>query len=285
MEVKVRRKSGDIILTVTIPAERVKEVFAEIKRDALKEVSTPGFRKGKVPKAIAEKRLNEDVLAEALFNQLIPPTYAEALKKEKVRPIVPPQLKVTSYQKDSNLVFEAKTAERPVIELGNYKAALKKLKGKVIFGPDGKPLSARASTQITAKQVLEKLREVVDLTIPSVLIEREVQRMLSSLLKQVQTLGITIDQYLAAEGKTVDRLREEYRETAEKNLKDEFTVSEITQKENIEISSKEVDEAVAAAPDEKARKAFKEGSGRQYITNILRQRKTIEYLLKLAESD
>jgi len=281
MKIEVKRESGEVVLNVTIPAQKVKEAFAEVKEGALKEVSVPGFRKGKGPRKIAEKHLSEDSLAEMLFNRLIPPTYAEALKKEGVKPIVPPQLKILSYQKDADLVFEAKTAERPEIKLRDYKAALKKLKGKVIYGPDGKPL--KGGTKITAGQVLEKLRETVDLKIPPVLIEQEVQRMFSSLIDQTQKLGITIDQYLASQGKTVDQLRKEYRETAEINLKDEFILSEITAKEKIKVTPKEIEEAIEAAPDGKTKEAFSKDRGRLYIEDILRKRKTIEFLIKLAE--
>lgn len=281
MKVELTRESGEISLTITIPAQKVKEDFAKIKEEALKEVSVPGFRKGKAPKKIAEKQLDEDKLTEALFNRLIPPAYAEAIEKEKIRPIIPPQLKVLSFKKDADLVFEAKTAERPEVKLGTYKSALKELKGKVIFGPDGKPLKGGAKA--TAAQVLEKLREITELKIPPILIEQEVRRMLSTLLDQTQTLGITVDQYLSSQGKTADQLRKEYRETAEKNLKDEFIISEIAKEEKIEVNSKEIEEAIEATPDEKTREAFSQDRGRAYIEDILRKRKTIEHLLRLAE--
>lgn len=281
MKIEVKRESGEVVLNVTIPAKKVKEDFARIKEEALKEVSVSGFRKGKAPKKIAEKHLSEDSLAEMLFNRLIPPTYAEALKKEGVKPIIPPQLKILSYQKDTDLVFEAKTAERPEIKLRDYKATLKKLKGKTIYGPDGKPL--KGGTKITAGQVLEKLRGTVDLKIPPVLIEQEVQRMFSSLIDQTQKLRITIDQYLASQGKTVDQLRKEYRGTAEINLKDEFILSEIAAKEKIKVTPKEIEEAIEAAPDEKTKEIFGQDRGRAYIEDVLRKRKTIELLLKIAE--
>lgn len=281
MKTEVKRESGEVTLTITIPAQKVKRVFAEIKKEALKEVSVPGFRKGKVPQKIAEKHLSEDSLSETLFNRLIPPTYAEVLEKEGIKPITPPQVKILSYQKDVDLVFEAKTAERPEIKLGGYKTVLKQLKGKVIYGPGGKPL--KGGEKITAGQVLEKLREAVALKVPSILIEQEVQRMLSSLIDQTQRLGITVDQYLASQGKTIDQLRKEYHETAERNLKDEFILNEIAVKEGIKVNPKEIEETIEVAPDEESKEVFRKDRGRLYIEDILRKRKTIEYLLKLAE--
>lgn len=281
MQTKTKRESGEVTLTITIPAKKVKETFTKIKEEALKEVSAPGFRKGKAPKKIAEKHLDEDKLSEALFNQLVPPAYADAVKKEEVSPIIPPQLKILSFKKDKELVFEAKTAERPKVNLGNYKAALKKLKGRIIYGPDDKPL--KGGVKITAAQVLEKLRETVELVIPPILIEQEVQRMLSSLLEQSQTLGITVEQYLASQGKTADQLRKEYREMAERTLKDEFIITKITKEGGIKVAPREIEEAISAAPDEKTRENFRKDYGRRYIEDILRKRKTIEFLIKLVE--
>jgi FKBP-type peptidyl-prolyl cis-trans isomerase (trigger factor) len=286
MEVEVKRDNGDAILTVKIPAKRVGEAFAEIKKSALKEVAVPGFRKGKAPKNIAEKRLDEDKLAEALFNRLIPAAYAEALEKEKIKPIVPPQIKITSFKKDADLIFEAKTAEKPEVKLGNYEDALRKIKGKIIYGPDGKPLSAKdgkGKTRITAGQVLDKLREIVEVAIPPMLIEQEIQRMLSALLNQTQTLGITVEQYLAAEGKNIEQLRKEYRETAERGLKDEFIISEIAHEKKMEVGKKEIEDMIAAAPDETSRKEFAKEGGRRYIETVMRKRKTIEHLLHVVE--
>jgi len=281
IKTEVKRNSGEITLTITIPAKKVKGAFAKIKEEALKEVSAPGFRKGKVPREIAEKRLSEDSLAESLFNHLIPPAYTGALREQEVNPIIPPQLRVLKYQKDADLVFEARTAERPKIKIGNYEAALEKLKGKVIYGPNGKPVEG--GERVTAAQVLEKLREIAELELPPILVEQEVQRMFSSLLDQAQTLGLTIEQHLSSQGKTVDQLRKDYQEIAKKNFKDEFILSEIAKVKGIKVDTKEIEEAIKAAPDERARKTFSEERGRLYIEEILRKRKTIEHLLRIAE--
>jgi len=281
VKIEVKRNFGEVTLTITISTQKVTETFTKIKKEALREVSAPGFRKGKVPTRIGEKQLSEDSLAEVLFNKLIPPAYTAAIEKEDIKPIIPPQLKILSYRKDTDLVFEAKTAERPKINLKDYKTSLKKLKGKLIYEPEGKPL--KGGEKVTAGQVLEKLRETAELTIPPILIEQEVQRMLSSLIDQTQKLGITVEQYLLSQGKTAEQLKKEYQEIAERNLKDEFIVSEITIREKVEITPQEVEEAIAAAPDEKTKETFHQEAGRHYIEDILRKRKTLEFLIKISE--
>lgn len=262
----IQRNNGEVTLTITIPAQQVKETFARVRGQALKEVKLPGFRPGNAPVELAERQLDENALTQTLFQELVPVAYAQAVTKEGIKPIVPPQISIKEFKKEEDLVLEARTAERPAVILGDYKKTLKGLKG---------------GEKITAAQVLEKLRETAKIEVPHLLVDNEVQRMLSSLIDQVRSLGLTIDQYLSSQGKTSDRLRQEYHEVAQKNLKDEFTLSEVAQVEKITVSEKEIGEAIEAAPDEKTKAGLAEERGRAYLEDVLRKRKTIEFLLKI----
>lgn len=278
---EITRKGSEITLTITIPAKQVKEAFKRIKDTALKEVEVSGFRPGKAPREVAEKQLNEDALAQNLFQEIVPLAYAQTVSKEGLKPIIPPQVTVKAFEKDKELIFEAKTVERPPVNLGNYQTALKGLKGKIIYGPEGKPIKGEEDT--TAAQVLEKLRKTVKVDIPHVLIDYEVQRMLSSLIDQVRSLGLTVDQYLSSQGKTAEGIQKEYHKIAERNLKDEFILTEIANAEGIKVSEKDIEEAIEATPDENAKSNLKEKRGRAYLEDVLRKRKTIEHLLKLSK--
>lgn len=281
IDAQISRKDSEITLTVRIPAAQVGEAFARVKQSASKDVKVAGFRPGKAPSKLAESQLDEEKLAQKLFQELIPLSYAQAVSQHKLRPIIPPQVAVKSFKKDEELVFEARTAEAPSVSPGDYQKPLRSLKGKVIFGPGGKPLGEEE--KITASQVLEKLREIAKIEIPHILIDYEVQRMLSSLLDQVNSLGLTIDQYLSSQGKNAEGLQKEYHEIAERNLKDEFILTHLARESGVKVSEKEIEEAIEAAPDEKTRAGLQEPRGRSYLEDILRKRKTIEQLIKIAE--
>jgi len=268
-------------LTITIPAKRVDESFTLVKAEALKEVKVPGFRTGKAPGKLAESQLNEDRLAQSLFQEVVPLAYAQAVSEHQLKPIIPPQVSVTSFKKGEDLIFEAKTAELPQVVLKDYKKSLKSVKGKIIYDPKGKPVGD--SEKITASQVLDKIRETAKISIPHILIDYEVQRMLSSLIDQVNSLGLTMDQYLSSQGKKPEDLQKEYHEIAERNLKDEFILNQISREEKITASEKEIADAIEAAPDDKTRERLQEQRGKAYLEDVLRKRKTIEYLIKTAE--
>lgn len=240
-----------------------------------------GFRTGKAPAKLAESRLDENKLAQSLFQEVVPIAYARAVSEHQIKPVIPPQISVTSFKKGEELVFEARTAEAPEVKLKDYRKSLQAVKGKTIFGPKGEPIGDDA--KVTAAQVLEKVREAAQAEIPHILIDYEVQRMLSSLVDQVNSLGLTVDQYLSSQGKKPEDLQKEYHEIAERNLKDEFILNQISREEKISVSEKEIEDAIEAAPDEKTRAGLNEPRGKAYLEDVLRKRKTIEHLIKLAE--
>ncbi|MEX1061496.1 MAG: trigger factor [Patescibacteria group bacterium] len=277
---QLKWEGSQATLTVTVPAREVSIAFKEIKDRAVKEVKISGFRPGKAPAHLAEKQLNEEALSQDLFQEVVPLAYARAVSEAKLKPIIPPQITVKEYGQGKDLVFEATTAEAPKVSLGDYKKAVSKLKGSPLLGPDGKPFSD--SGEVTAAQVLAALRESVKVDVPHILIDYEVQRMLSSLIDQVRSLGMTVEQYLTSQGKKAEDLQKEYHEIADRNLKDEFILKEIAEADGVKVAEKEITDAIEAAPDEKTRASLGEARGKAYLEDVLRKRKVIESLLKLA---
>ncbi|KKW05778.1 MAG: Trigger factor [candidate division CPR1 bacterium GW2011_GWC1_49_13] len=275
----IKREGSQVTLTITVPKKDVSQAFQEIKKRAVGEVKVSGFRPGKAPTDLAEKQLNEEALAQDLFQEVVPLAYARVVSQEKLKPIIPPQITVKEYGRDQDLVFEATTAEAPKVSLGDYKKAVSKLKGSALVGPDGKPLSKDG--EVTAAQALESLRGSVKIEIPHILVDYEVQRMLSSLIDQVRSLGMTIEQYLTSQGKKAEDLQKEYHEIAERNLKDEFILREVAETEGVKVEEKEISDAIEAAPDEKTKLQLGEDRGRAYLEDVLKKRKVIENLLKL----
>ena len=90
-------------LTITIPEDTLNEKrgeqFAELKRDSV----VPGFRKGRAPMALVEKRFASDV-GEQLKNQVVTSAYLAAVEKEDLKPLGDPLFwsKVTEERIDND---------------------------------------------------------------------------------------------------------------------------------------------------------------------------------------
>jgi trigger factor len=78
-------------VAVKIPKERVAEEFDTSYRNWIKSVPIPGFRPGRAPRKLVEKRFGEQVSQE-VRQSLIEAAFQEALKEQKLEPIAEPEL-------------------------------------------------------------------------------------------------------------------------------------------------------------------------------------------------
>jgi trigger factor len=287
MKINVERlpKKG-VKLTIEIEAERVKETYDHVVEEMVRNAEVKGFRKGEAPKSIVEPTLDPSKIRGEVVNHLIPQSYDQAVKESHIKPILLPKVELGNFEIGKNLQFTATTCEAPEINLGNYKDKLEGLKteAKTILGADGQPISGTKEGQETEEKkidaVIKALLETANIEICDLIIEEEVNHMLSRLVDQTGRLGLTVDQYLVSIGKDVESLKKEYRETAEKTLKMEFALMEAAKTEGITVSDSEIEAAINAAPDEESKKNLFNPDNRAYIKSILLKNKTIQKLLE-----
>jgi len=113
------------------------------------------------------------------------------------------------------------------------------------------------------------------------LVEEEVGHKLSGLLNQINRLGVTLDQYLASAGKTVEQLKQDYRRQTEETLKLELILQGIAQKQAITVEDKAIDDMIAKAPDEQTKKNLNQPMQRAYLKSTLIKQQVVDFLLKL----
>ncbi|MEX2673681.1 MAG: trigger factor [Phycisphaeraceae bacterium] len=106
-------------LTVEIPAEAIQTKLSE-GFEALKDEATiPGFRRGRVPMRLLEKRFGTDVRKETL-NQLLGEAYSQAVEKNELRVLGEPEIKdmeKIELPDDGPLSFEAEVEVVPEVKL------------------------------------------------------------------------------------------------------------------------------------------------------------------------
>lgn len=269
-----REEDGTIQLTVTMPWELVKKTKEEITDEHVKSAQMPGFRKGKAPKKLVEENLNQDHLREDILKKLLPQGYVEALKEHKINPVLSPKVHVDKLEDGKDWVFTALTAEAPEVTLGKYKDAVQKItaKSKIIV-PGKEP------TPVSFEEISQALLESITVKIPKIIIEQEVDRLLSQTLDEVKRLGLTLDQYLASTGRNIDALKAEYQKKAETDIKLEFILQKIASSEGIKVEDKEIDEAITQAKTDAERQNLQ--NNRYLLAGIIRQQKTLDFLRNL----
>ena len=269
-----KQDDGTIQLNITIPWATVKKA-KEIAMEAyLASAQLPGFRKGKAPKKLVEENINQDHLREEVLRKLLPESYVEALKEHDLKPILNPKIHVQKLEDEKDWTFEAFTAEAPEITLGDYKSNVKKVtaKSKII-------VPGKEETPANFEEIAKAILETAKVKIPAIIIEQEVDRLLSQTLDEVKRLGLTLDQYLASTGRNTEALREEYAKKAENDIKLEFLLQKIAEEEKITVEDKEIDEAIAQAKTDAERQNLQ--NNRYLLASIIRQQKTLDLLRNL----
>lgn len=269
-----REEDGTIQLTVTLPWELIKKTKEEVIAEHIKDAQMPGFRKGKAPKKLVEENLNQDHLREDILKKLLPQGYVEALKEHKINPVLSPKVHVEKLEDNKDWVFTAFTAEAPEVTLGKYKEAVQKVtaKSKIIV-PGKEP------TPVGFEEISKGLLENTSVKIPNIIIEQEVDRLLSQTLDEVKRLGLTLDQYLASTGRNIEQLRAEYQKKAETDVKLEFVLQKIAESEGIKVEDKEIDEAIAQGKTDAEKQNLT--NNRYLLAGIIRQQKTLDFLRNL----
>ena len=278
-------QDGTIELTINIPWRRVQQAYNKNIETVAKEANIKGFRKGKAPKKVVEKNIDKQAVYQEILKNLITDLYVETVKEHQLKPIVNPQINVNSMEEGKDWQIKAVTCEFPKIELGDYKQAVKKeLAVDKIWVP-GKDKENKEKTTDNENQKLDKvfkaLLENVKFSIPAILLQEEVNRMLSRLIEQTSKLGLTVEQYLTSIGKNPDQIKEEYQQQAEQTLKLELILSAIADDQKIEIADQEVQKMIDAIPEENTKKAFEKEEQKIYIRQLLRKRQAIDNLSKL----
>ena len=130
-------------LTIEVSAEEFEKAIQAAYLKQRKNISVPGFCKGKVPRQMIEKMYGVGIFYEDAANSLIPDAYAKAYDESELEIVSQPSIDVVQIEKGKPFIFTAEVATKPEVTLGEYKGL------KV----------DKVSNRVTAKEVDAKLEE------------------------------------------------------------------------------------------------------------------------------
>ena len=107
-------------LSVEAEAAEVENRSREVLREFQKEANLPGFRQGKAPLDLVEKKYTREIEEEVL-KFLIPETYHRAVLKHKISPVALPAISEIKMERGKFLSFTAEFETAPEFTVRNYK--------------------------------------------------------------------------------------------------------------------------------------------------------------------
>ncbi|MGJ7912329.1 trigger factor [Neobacillus sp. LXY-1] len=112
------------VLTIDVPAEKVNEGLDSAFKKVVKQINVPGFRKGKMPRSLFEKRFGVEALYQDALDFIFPNAYMSAIDEIGIEPIAQPEdvdFDLEQMGKDKDFTFKATVQVKPEVKLGEYK--------------------------------------------------------------------------------------------------------------------------------------------------------------------
>ena len=113
-------KDCRVKLLVEVEPELVENRFQEVLKDFQKSASLHGFRAGKAPLDLIEKRFIKEA-HEEVVKSLVPEAYHQSLRKQNLTPVSLPAISEVEMTRGKKLTFRAEFDLFPEFSLKNYK--------------------------------------------------------------------------------------------------------------------------------------------------------------------
>ena len=106
-------------LQISVDKATFDAAVSAVYRKQVKNITVPGFRKGKAPRSVIEKMYGSGVFYEDAINDLIPGAYTEAMAEAKLDVVSQPEFDIVSID-ENGLVLSAKVYVKPEVEIKDY---------------------------------------------------------------------------------------------------------------------------------------------------------------------
>ena len=107
-------------LTIDIDSATFEAAVDKVYRKSVKNITIPGFRRGKAPRTIVEKMYGKGVFYEDAINDLLPTVYPAALKESGIEAVSQPEFDIESVD-ENGVVLIAKVYVKPEVSIDGYK--------------------------------------------------------------------------------------------------------------------------------------------------------------------
>lgn len=145
----------------------------------------------------------------------------------------------------------------------------------------------RESDRNYESDLIRKITEKTAVTVPEVLINDQVERILQDLRQNLNYRGQTFPEFLAAEGKTEEEYRAGLTPQAEERVKASLALAEIADQEKVAVDTDELDSRIQALkaqyPDPAMQAELNKPEARQDIASRILSEKTVALLVGYAD--
>ncbi|MDL2232814.1 trigger factor [Ruminococcaceae bacterium OttesenSCG-928-L11] len=116
-----KKETNTYELEIAVSGEDLKAATDKVYKRRAKDISVPGFRKGKAPRKIIEKMYGEGVFTEDAVNDLYPGAYSAAVEEAGIEPVDRADVEILTLDSEEGFTFKATVTVKPEVNVTNYK--------------------------------------------------------------------------------------------------------------------------------------------------------------------
>src|SRR6266498_171022 len=121
MKVEIEKQPGSIsTLQIELPSDEVSKEWDSIATSFARIAKIPGYRPGKAPRSVIEKRFRKEI-QEELTKKLVSKSYHDAIEQEQLRVASLANIEDVQFGEDKSMRFRATVVTTPEFDLPEYK--------------------------------------------------------------------------------------------------------------------------------------------------------------------
>ncbi|MGM9554043.1 MAG: trigger factor [Faecousia sp.] len=122
MNVKsVEKEAVRAKVTVEITRAELEPALNKVYLNVRKDITMPGFRKGKAPRIVIEAAYGKHVFYEDAIEELFPEIYQDCVLSQEIKPVGRPSVSAMNIEDDGSVTMTIDTDLYPEVTLGQYK--------------------------------------------------------------------------------------------------------------------------------------------------------------------
>ena len=143
----------------------------------------------------------------------------------------------------------------------------------------------RRAVEAQRQAVIEKAVENMTVDLPPVMIDNRVAQLINELSAQLKSSGMTLEQYMAFSGLDMDKLRENYRESAKKQVLTDIMLEKVATAEKISVTNDELNYEISImaqmyrTPQKQIEKYLKDNGQLENIASNILRRKATKFII------
>lgn len=164
MDVTVKKlPQSKVEMKIVLPWDEWKDEMGHAAGHLAKEVKVAGFRPGKAPRDVIEKRFGKGAILAEAAEHAVSHSYPRALENEKFDAIGHPEVKLGKLAEGETLEYSVVTAIMPEVKLKSWQDAVKKINKEF----------AKKEDVVEEKEVTEELERLAAMRAKFVTVARE----------------------------------------------------------------------------------------------------------------